>query len=264
MTKRSLARVLRSSGKPQDNHSVQTGGRRRLSARILRGLGIRSWAPFGVVGAVLLLVGACATPDLGPEDEVVALPDRAGPVEPVDGSRPDTNRPDTAVPDGGDAADATPVGLRVFVSSSVTKATLGGLAGADLVCKNLAIAAGLGGIWAAWLSNNGGAGPHAIDHVTSAGPWRLVSGEVVANNKAELMSGTLKHAIDHDEKGVAVAPGRAWTGTGPSGQYLTNDCDKWTNGSDGRVGATDAVDGTWTSLGVDGCGNLRHVYCFQL
>lgn len=225
---------------------------------------IRSWAPFGVVGVVLLLLGACATPDLGPEDETVALPDRAGPIDPGDAARPDTNRPDTALPDASTDADAGPLGLRVFVSSTTSKANFGGMAGADLVCKALATAAGLGGNWAAWLSNNGGLGPQAIDHVTSLGPWRLVSGEVVADTKVGLMSGTLKHAIDHDEKGVLVAPGRAWTGTGPNGQYSTNDCDKWTNGSDGRVGATDAVDGTWTSVSVDGCGNLRHLYCFQL
>jgi hypothetical protein len=226
---------------------------------------IRSCAPFGVVGLVLLHMGACYVPDLS-TDEELALPDRADPIDPGDVARPDTNRPDTAVADASVEADADAApGLRVFLSSAPTNGNLGGLAGADLRCKTLATAAGLGGNWAAWLSNHDN-GPHAIDRVTSAGPWRLVSGEIIADTKAQLSSGAIKHAIDHDEKGVAVVAARVWTGTGPNGQYSTNDCDRWTSGNDGdgRVGANNAADTTWTSMQVDGCGGQRHIYCFQL
>ena len=163
------------------------------------GLAIRSWVPCGVVGGALLLegalVGACASPNFGPDEETAVLPDRA-PLDPVEASRPDTNRPDTAVGDARDAADTAPVGLRVFVSSSTSKGNLGGMAGAALVCRGLATAAGLAGTWVAWLSNNNGLFPDAIEHVTSTGPWRLVSGEIVASTKAELISET-----------TAVAPG---------------------------------------------------------
>jgi hypothetical protein len=228
---------------------------------------MRSWAPFGVV-SVLLLLGACATANLPPDDEVVDLPDRGGQIPPDDAAPPDTNPGDTSLPDTSSDpdADSGPGGFKVFVTSTLTKGNLAGPIGGDVFCKNLAMAAGLNGNWAAWLSTNANNVPsiQAIDRVTSAGPWRLVSGEIVATTKAELISGTLKHAIDHDEKGVAVVASRVWTGTGPTGQYLTNDCDKWTNGGNGRTGATDALDQTWTSTNVDDCGNLRHLYCFQL
>jgi hypothetical protein len=162
--------------------------------------------------------------------------------------------------DGGAAVDASASQL-VFVSSSTSSAKYGGLAGADARCASLATKAGLAGTWVAWLSNGGG--PHAIDRLTSAGPWRLVSGELVAQNKAELASG-LRHAIDRDERGMAVPPSRVWTGTGGNGRFLTNDCDKWSEGgNDGRCGETSAVDAKWTSVAVDSCDDQRRLYCFQ-
>jgi hypothetical protein len=218
------------------------------------------------VGFAFALVGACATPNLPPEDEVIDVPDRNEPITLGDAAKLDANRGDTFVPqDAGDAADGAATGPRVFVSSTTTKAgAINGLAGGDALCTSLATAAGLGGTWAAWLSNHDN-GPHAIDRVTGAGPWRLVSGELVASSKVALASGTLLHAIDHDEKGVAVAAGRVWTGTGTDGKYSTNDCERWTPaGGNGRVGATDAVDATWTTVGVDDCQNPRRIYCFQL
>ena len=216
------------------------------------------------VGFAVVFVGACATPNLPPDEAVIDVPDRAVPLGPGDGATTDADQPDTFVPDGGADGEGGVAGLKVFVSSSTAKGNLGGLAGGDALCTSLAKAAGLGGTWAAWLSIHDN-GPHAIDRVTSAGPWRLVSGELVAASKTALASGTLQHAIDHDEKGVAVAAGRAWTGTGPDGKYSTNDCERWTPaGGIGRVGATDATGPTWTSLDKDDCGGLRHVFCFQL
>jgi hypothetical protein len=213
--------------------------------------------------AAILSAAACAEPDVGDEIETpIVLPDRVEPVDARDSAPADAGdaATDAFVPDADAGADA---GLRVFVSSTARNANLGGLPGGDAICQGLATDAGLGGTWAAWLSNNGGAGPHAIDRVTSAGPWRLVTGEIVAANKTELASGTLKHAIDRDEKGAAVV-GRVWTGTGADGRYLTNDCDKWTTGGSGRVGSSTGSDATWTSVAVDDCGNVRRLYCFQL
>jgi hypothetical protein len=221
--------------------------------------------------SVLLVLLACGSTSPPPEDDSVGLPDRVDPPDPVDSSPvADAGPKDTSVkdspPDVITDADDGGDGLHVFVSSTTPHGNaLGGQAGADGTCKSLAMAAGLGGNWVAWLSNNNG-GPDAINRVTSAGPWRLVtSGEVVASTKAVLASGSLAHAIDRDEKGIVITAGRVWTGTGSNGLFLTNDCDKWTaTGTNGRVGSTAATDGNWTSTGVDGCGNPRHLYCFQL
>ncbi len=102
---------------------------------------IRSWAPFGAIGLALLLVGACAKPNYGDDEDpgVVPLPPRPDADEPEETGTGDASRPDTAQPD---AADAAPL-PRVFVSSLMSKGNLGGLTGADLFCKNLASGAGL-------------------------------------------------------------------------------------------------------------------------
>ena len=195
------------------------------------------------------------------------MPDRVDPDDAqsgLDGGPMDAAITDARATDTGADVDSGVRVLRVFVTSSTKNGNLGGLAGGDKICNDLALAAGLSGVFSAWLSDNGGAGPHAINRVTSPGPWRLVSGEVVAATKAVLSSGAIAHAIDHDEKGVAVAASKVWTGTGPNGLYLTNDCDKWTTGANGRVGITTAVDASWTSTSVDGCGQPRRLYCFQL
>ena len=114
----------------------------------------------------------------------------------------------------------------------------------------------------AWLSTKDGVA--AADRVTSPGPWRLTTGELVASTKTELTSGTLKHAIDHDEAKTPVVSSAVWTGSGPDGVYLLNDCDDWTTGSKGRVGTSDALDATWTNASVDDCTNRHRLYCFQL
>ncbi|MBX3185796.1 MAG: hypothetical protein KF819_02225 [Labilithrix sp.] len=212
--------------------------------------------------AVLLVVAGCATSASESETEI-PLPPRADLPEGGDATLLKVD----AGGDGGERdaateAEAGPAGPIVFVSSTTTVANTGGLTGADARCAGLATAAGLGGAWVAWLSN-GPSGPHAADRVTSAGPWYLRSGEMVALNKIELVSGTLRHAIDRDESGAQVAASRVWTGSGTNGRYLTNDCDKWTTGTNGRVGDSSATGAAWTTAGVDGCGQQRRLYCFQ-
>jgi len=233
---------------------------------------LRSFALTAVVSAGLMALGMGACKEASfPDDESLELPDRTDLPVTDSATTAETAVPprDSSVPDTVvvDAADAAPPSLRVFVTSSTSNANLGGRVGADNLCKNLATTAGLTGTWAAWLSNEDGLVNDAIDRVTSTGPWRLVTGnEVVATTKAQLISGTLAHAIDRDEKGVAVAVGsRVWTGTGANGKYSTNDCNKWGGGgSNGRVGVTSATNTTWTTVDIDDCGSLRRVYCFQL
>jgi hypothetical protein len=221
------------------------------------------------VGLLLMLLMACGTSQTPADDDSVLLPDR---VETVDSSSvsPDggpsdatTTTRDVMADVATDAAEGG-AGLHAFVTSSMHAGNLGGFNGADTICTTLAHSAMLGGTWAAWLSYNGAGQPSALQHVTSNGPWRLRSGDLVALTKTELTSGMLRHAIDHDENGLAVAGARVWTGTGPNGLYLTNDCDQWTTGAQGRVGLGSAANGMWTSAAVDACGQPRHLYCFQL
>jgi len=218
----------------------------------------------GTALVLALAAFACSAPQIG-ESEVqppVEEDDTPGPSVKNDTGTADV--PPIEI-DAGDAAETGGEARRVFVTSVARTARYGGLTAADTICRDLATVGNVGkpgATWIAWLSNKNG--PHAVDRLTSDGPWQLPGGEVVAANKAALVAGPLQHAIDHDEKGVAVAPGRVWTGTGADGRYSTNDCDQWTNGNDGRYGLTNATDATWTTSGVDDCDDARHLYCFEL
>jgi hypothetical protein len=197
--------------------------------------------------------------DLPPRDEGDTGNNNTPPIkEPLDdGSNNNADGNNVQGDAGVDAARP----LIVFVTSLTTTGNAGGLAGADIKCNDHARNAGLSGTWVAWLSAQNG--PHAIDRVTSAGPWHLRSGEMVAANKAGLTSGALLHAIDRDEKGLAIAAGRVWTGSGINGRYNDNDCDRWTTGNEGRVGNSGAMNQGWTTTGVDGCNNTGRLYCFE-
>ena len=101
--------------------------------------------------------------------------------------------------------------MTFFVSSvgSGKGGDLGGLAGADAHCQQLAQAAGAGGkTWRAYLSTNQGAqgGPvNARDRIGN-GPWQNAKGAVIATNVADLHSANNKlgRATALDEKGQPV------------------------------------------------------------
>ncbi len=107
---------------------------------------------------------------------------------------------------GGGSAGAS---LSFFVSSTGnTTGNLGGLAGADKRCQDLAVAVGAGAkTWHAYLSVENGAngGPvHARDRI-GEGPWYNAKLVMVAANLADLHTKLGDHTIFLDEKGAMVA-----------------------------------------------------------
>ena len=213
----------------------------------------------GVGGAVCEGSSDCAV-----IAEEAGSPEAAPPIV-VDAAAPDEGPPDAPPPDTA-KPDTGPGVLRAFVLSAVVNGAFGGVPGADALCSKAATMAALGGTYRAWLSIPGA---DAIDHITSAGPWQLVTGEIVAPDKVGLASGTLKHLIDKDEKGVTVtaADDHTWTGTGVNGRYVAPDCSQWTstlgNGSGGD--ATVALPGIWTAAPPNAaCSDTNRIYCFEL
>jgi hypothetical protein len=200
-------------------------------------------------------------------DEPSTLPDRTDPADAsVVDSRVATPPPSDASNDGTTTADAdaAKASYRVFVSSTTPTGNLGGVAGADALCNQLAKAALLTGTYRAWVSVSGA---DAIDHVTSAGPFHLVTGELVAADKTKLASGTLSHLIDKDEKGATppAAEDRVWTATGGNGRYVAPDCAQWTGAGSGLVGeARNGNANAWTGLVAEACSEVNRVYCFEL
>ena len=129
-----------------------------------------------------------------------------------------------------------------FVTSvgSGKGADLGGLAGADRHCQNLAGAVGAGGrTWRAYLSSGGSSVVNARDRI-GAGPWKNVKGVVVATGVDNLHDGNnLSKQTALNEKGEAIN-GRGdtpnmhdiLTGSSPDGRLATGDkdltCGNWT------------------------------------
>ena len=218
-------------------------------------------------GALASAALACATADLPDDITETPLPERnrAADATVVDSSVGVVPPPAEAGADAPlvDAADGATTNLRVFVSSTTKTGNLGGVAGADAFCNQLATAAALGGTYRAWLSVSGA---DAIDHITASGPWLLVTGELVAADKATLTSGVLTHLIDKTEKGVTppLAEDRTWTATGANGRYVGPDCTSWTGAGSGLSGeARNTNANKWTDLLAEGCGQVNRVYCFE-
>lgn len=165
---------------------------------------------------------------------------------------------------------------RAFRSSESYQGNLGGVLGADAKCQTLADAAGLGGTYIAWISDDGNGFP-ANRFVQSTTPYVLVEGTQIAANWTALTSGTLDNALSRDEYGV-VRDFRAWTDTTADGtpqRYNSNpprdNCDGWTSNSGdnsgGYYGQADRTDQLWTA-GVQGtnnqlCSDSVPIYCFE-
>ena len=117
----------------------------------------------------------------------------------------------TAVASFGVSAQQNQMSFFVTSAGSGNGANLGGLAGADKICQNLAAAAGAGNrTWRAYLSAAAAAGQPAVnakDRI-GKGPWMNAKGVVVAKSVEDLHSDGEQHQEGHgaDRKGH----GRQW------------------------------------------------------
>ncbi len=139
--------------------------------------------------------------------------------------------------------------MSFFVSSagSGKGADLGGLEGADRICRTLAEAAGAGGrTWRAYLSTQGPGAVNARDRIGS-GPWVNARGVVIARDLDELHgANNLAKQTAINEKGEIVN-GRGdtpnthdiLTGSKPDGKAFGDDADRtcanWTSSGKGAA-----------------------------
>ncbi len=172
---------------------------------------------------------------------------------------------------------------RVFLTSSTYSGALGGVAGANTLCQNIAIAKGLGGTWKAWLSDS--VNYPAITFSQSSVPYQLISGEQIAKNWADLIDGTIGVPIWSDESGkvIAAASGgscnsdgpKVWSNTTVTGTRFTTTttatCLDWQTSSNSitykaLTGNASKSGATWTNNCVtDKCDITvpGHLYCFE-
>ena len=152
----------------------------------------------------------------------------------------------------------------VFLTSKVSTANLGGLAGADATCNQLAASAGLPGTYVAWLSDDLN---DAVARVTSDGPYATRTGRLVAASLADLTDGGLESPISQDEYGNEVPLREAWTDSDATGLRTYANCNGWTSGDYlapyAIVGWNTATDANWSAVFLQFCNrNISH-YCIQ-
>jgi hypothetical protein len=170
---------------------------------------------------------------------------------------------------------ANTVGKKVFLTSTIGTGNLSawpdaaasgatGVAAGDAVCAARAQAAGLSGVFKAWLSTST---INAADRLTSNGPWARLDGVKVADTKADLTDGILFSPINVDDTLTYWGGFSAWTGTGPDGHATASTCSDWTsaapNGS-GTRGIVSDAGSEWSDLSAP-CdrGSQIGLYCFE-
>lgn len=157
-----------------------------------------------------------------------------------------------------------------------------GLALADYRCNTLAKALPGAGSYKAWLSTSSES-PSSRFGTKFTGNYILFSNEnggkfhIVAENWDDLTNESLDHAINADETGATVTTAKnPWTGTTAKGtsepadmMVVDQTCSDWTDATDtnnnkASVGASSAVDKTWTAGNKSlPCSDDRRIYCFQ-
>ena len=196
-------------------------------------------------------------------------------------------------------APQQPMSFFITSTTPTGSGNLGGLAGADQICQNLAQAAGAGNrTWHAYLSTqatNAGPGVNARGRI-GAGPWYNAKGVMIAANVADLHGdnardrNNIQKANMLDEKGQAIkgfgdmpnehdiltgsdSDGRAF----PAGVDTT--CNNWTSDAatnKAMLGHADRMGGgnvSWNSVhmsadctkaGLIRTGGAGHLYCFAI
>jgi hypothetical protein len=162
----------------------------------------------------------------------------------------------------------------VFVTSTTYDGgTIGSIANANALCQARAIVGGLGGTYRAFISDDTTDAATNLNHATV--PYALVDGTVVANNWADLIDGSLIHAIDLDESGTPAVTGASgcdpgadvYTGSFASGTRASgNTCASWSSSSAGNlalIGDTAFTDSLWAFDCGLSCDQLAALYCFE-
>jgi len=155
---------------------------------------------------------------------------------------------------------------KVFVTSTSYDGNLGGVSGADAKCMRRAQAAGLYETYKAWVSTTTSEPKNWIPDVK----YVLRNSTVVANNKADLLDGTIQNKINIDEFGNTVSFGKnTYTGTYATGDGTHYTCNDWTSNLSslyGDIGSVDSIDTWWSSKPTSRSQchvRNRRLYCFQ-
>lgn len=163
---------------------------------------------------------------------------------------------------GGNCIDAR----RMFVSSVVFEGDVGGLAGADEACQDLADTAQLDGTFKAFIVD----GMMGLDRFEPAGsvPYVRLDGFILANNWWQVADeAPLFFPIDRDEHRNLHDEDftYAWTGITTNNTARDLDCSNWsTIEGAGFVGSVTSSAVAWKAANVErACNDPAHIYCIE-
>jgi len=166
-------------------------------------------------------------------------------------------------------AGGVPANIVFVTSTSHVAGDLGGLAGADAICNQLAADAGLPGTYVAWLSD---ATADAVDRLGSARGWVRTDGWPFVDTVADLLAWKTYYPVIYDENVDTVAlQTRVLTATESDGQGSDTTglyCGNWTDPNDattvfpaGRIGGGNRF---WTEYVGAVCSDSGHLFCFGI
>lgn len=168
----------------------------------------------------------------------------------------------------------------VFITSTTKSGNLGGVSGADEICRGLAIGLPGANTYKAWLSGSTTETAPAMRFASMGfGGWYVSAKSLtpIADGWIGLTTKPLLKAILEDEKGAPVDPPDppdepVWSNTNASGELVdaNNNCANWTSlsgdgmtkGNKGRA-FSGTLDSKWTHIGSDDCNSGNYLYCFQ-
>ena len=155
-----------------------------------------------------------------------------------------------------------------FVSSEqYLPGELGGVAGADGRCNELAGAAGLPGQYVAWLSTIGPPSVPAPTRLGSANGWIRTDGRPFAVSRVDLLGGAVLNPLGLDEAGLPSTGTVVATGTLYDGGVSTNTAGDWqdtTLTAPFEAGDTTATTTWWLGGGWNAATTRAHIYCFGI
>lgn len=160
----------------------------------------------------------------------------------------------------------------VFASDTGYRGNLGGLAGADGLCNDMAAAGGLpSGDYRAWMSDATDSPSTRFTH--DGGPFQLPDGGIIAQDWADLVDGELNDAIAVDFWGEFIdVAAFVWTNTDWRGEIVSTsseeNCSSWTNPDPEQMGGVGRMHWggeNWTYAGtaVSCADEEPFIYCFQ-
>ena len=158
----------------------------------------------------------------------------------------------------------------VFTTSTTQTAALGGLAGADALCAQRAVAAGLAGTYRAWLSTST---VNAIDRLGSASGWVRPDGKPVLNSIGDVAQNKIFYPPRLDEFGNDLGANQAvLTATAADGTLIADTrsgaslaCDDFTSAANvvGWMGGLASANcAMFTGYYSDECSEYARLYCF--